>query len=107
MSQPSTNTKPATSSVPAEVLESVLTTMEMLDAALLQENPGLDTYLVRINNNLRSFPDLIHLLTDEQAAPLYKAMIKKADLVLTPAKKKAESNKKNAAPENVDNLFGF
>lgn len=99
MAQPSTNT------VPADVLESVLMTMAMLDKELEQENPGLDAYMVRINNNLRSFPDLIHLLTDEQAAPLYKAMIHKADLVLAPAKKKATENKKNAPPANVDNLF--
>lgn len=98
---------PAVKEVTQQIMDQVLATMAELDAELTQESPQIEQYCVRINQNLRQFPDMIHLLTDEQAAPYYKAMVKKAELVLQPLKAKKAKTLKVAPPDDIDDLFGF
>jgi len=72
---------------------------EQLDA----EIPQLHQAMVRTNNYLRQYPDLIHLLTDEQIAPLYQAMVSQAGIQAAMPKAKKPAKEK---VQFTDNLFG-
>lgn len=103
--------------VPPEVLHTVLGVLSALDVEMervAREDgaPAIHTHLEALSVNLRKNPELIHLLTEEQIAPYYKAVIAQADLVLQPVKKKAaatKAKKEDAAfvQDNIENLFGF
>lgn len=104
-------------SIPPEVYDNVRNVLASLDAEMkrvAEEDgaPSIHTHLELLNNNLRRNPELIHLLSEEEIAPYYKAVIAKADIVLAPvkakAKAKAETKEKDAfVQENINNLFGF
>lgn len=106
--QPNTN-------IPQTVLDEVVGVMKEIDAELGRvaaedEAPDIKSHMARISTNLRKFPDLVHLLSDEQIEPYYKAALKMADVILAPAKKKAAKKKDDVAVvEDIDNdnLFGF
>lgn len=107
--QPNTN-------IPQPVLDEVIGVMQEIDAELLrvaaEDSAPLDirSYMARISGNLRKFPDIVHLLSDEQIAPYYTAVLKQNELILQPAKKKAAAKKDTvAASADIDsgNLFGF
>lgn len=93
--------------IPQQALDSILEVMAALDKELKEENPQLEQHCVLINNNLRSFPDLIHLLTDEQARPFYNAMMLKANVVLAPKKAAAKKAPINPKLDDASDLFGF
>lgn len=103
--------------VPPEVLRTVLGVLSVLDVEMervAKEDgaPAIHTHLEALNINLRKNPELIHLLTEEQIAPYYKAVVAQAELVLQPIKKKAaaaKAKKEDAVfvQDNIDNLFGF
>lgn len=103
-------------SVPVEVLESVKGILSAIDVELQRVAdedgaPAIRNHLELLNANLRRNPELIHLLSEEDIAPYYKAMIKQADLLLQPIKKKAavkseKKEKDNFVQENIDSLFG-
>lgn len=103
--------------VPLEVLNTALRVLEALDVEMervAREDgaPDIRNHLEALNNNLRKNPELIHLLTEEQIAPYYKAVVAQADLVLQPVKKKAaaasdKKEKEAFVQNNIDNLFGF
>jgi hypothetical protein len=103
-------------SVPVEVLESVKSVLGAIDVELQRVAdedgaPAIRNHLELLNANLRKHPELVHLLPEEDIAPYYKAMMKQADLLLQPIKKKAkEKTEKQEAKafvqDNLDNLFG-
>ena len=105
--------------IPEDVISNVREVMAAIDAELLRvstedEAPDIKDHMARINTNLRKFPDLVHLLSDDDIAPYYKACLKIADTVLQPAKKKAaaktakaEDAEKLQADIDSGNLFGF
>ena len=85
-------------------MEPILKVMRNIEAQLQRENPKIENYMVEINQNLRSFPDLIHLLTDEQIAPYYKAVLKQSNIKLAPKKSKAAAKE---VIELTDDIFGL
>ena len=85
-------------------MEPILKVMRNIEAQLQSENTQIENYMVEINQNLRSFPDLIHLLTDEQIAPYYKAVLKQANIKLAPKKSKAAAKE---VIELTDDIFGL
>lgn len=88
-----------------ERLVPILELMSSIEETLQKENPEIELYMVKINQNLRQFPELIHLLTDEQIAPYYKAVLKQANIKLAP--KKAAAKKKAEVVEITDDIFGL
>lgn len=58
-----------------ENLSQLLALSSALDAALKQEHPEIAGYLAQINSQLRQFPELTHLLSDEEIAPIYQGLI--------------------------------
>lgn len=101
--------------VPADLMETVVQQMAQLDTLLEASaaedgNPDLKASMAAINKNLRQHPELIHLLTDEQIAPLYRTILAVNEVVLAPAKKKAaRRNDKAETQAAIDsgNLFGL
>lgn len=74
-------------------LSTILPKINSLENELQQENPNIHLYLKDINENLREFPDLVHLLSDEQIAPIYSAMRQLTGVAI--AVKVAKKSKKN------------
>ena len=101
--------------IPQPVLDEVLGVMKEIDAELSRVAaedgaPEIKSHMSRISANLRKFPDLVHLLTDAQIEPYYKAALKIADVVLMPIKKSAAKKKDAVAVQaDIDNddLFGL
>lgn len=81
----------------SEKLDSILPKLTQLEQELNEENPEIDSYLKLINDNLRQFPDLVHLLSDEQIKPLYSAMRKKTDIQIS-----VKANKKKGKAGILD-----
>lgn len=74
-------------------VDDILPKIERLEAALLAAEPGIENYLAEINEDLRQYPDLTFLLSDEQIAPIYKAIIQRSNVVIAvKASKKRGSN---------------
>lgn len=104
-------------SVPPEVFESVRGVLAQLDAEMqrvAEEDgaPNIRGHLELLNNNLRRNPELVHLLSEEDIAPYYKAVVAQAELVFAPVKKakaaKSEAVQKKAeVAASIDNLFGI
>lgn len=67
----------------AEKLDLVLQKLNDLEQELHAENPEIDRYLQLINEDLRQYKGLEHLLTDEQIKPLYAAMREKTDVKIS------------------------
>lgn len=75
-------------------LAEILPKLESLRIALEEQNPNVRNYLKLINENLRLFPDLVHLLSDEQITPIYSALRAETQVFIS-AK---ESKKRGAKP---------
>lgn len=67
----------------AEALDNIMPKLEQLEQELHSENPEIDQYLLLINQDLRQYPGLEHLLTDEQIKPIYLAMRQKTDVKIS------------------------
>lgn len=77
----------------SEKLEVILPKLLQLEQELNAENPEIDQYLKFINDDLRQYPELVHLLSDEHIKPLYSAMRQKTDVTISV---KASKKKKGA-----------
>ena len=84
---------PAMEESNAEKVEQILPLIAQLEQELQVENPEIESYLRKINHNLRELPDLVHLLTDDQIAPIYQAMLKKSNVVIEVKKSRAKGKK--------------
>lgn len=67
----------------ATLLEDVLPKIEQLEQELQEEHPGIDNWLKVINQDLRQYPELVHLLTREQRKVIYTALRKKTDVQIS------------------------
>lgn len=56
------------------LMSSVLEKISQLEEELQAENPGIDQWIKDINSDLRQWPELTHLLSDEQRKPIYMAL---------------------------------
>lgn len=73
----------------AEVIAKILPKLSTLDEMLEAQAPGLKNYLLEINEDLRQYPDLVHLLSDEQIKPIYSALRAVTNTVITAKAAKA------------------
>lgn len=87
-----------------EALELAKQGLLELDAALQEEAPDLNVWMTKLNTNLRQFPELIHLLSDEQRAPLYRAIIKVSQIKVAPPEKIPKEKKPKKTKEVKDFL---
>lgn len=74
-----------------ETIQLVLQQLQVLSAQIdsyTQSVTGEDltNWMQELNLNLRVFPDIVHILTDEQIAPLYKGMLLQKGIVFEKAK---------------------
>lgn len=83
----------------AEVISRILPKLSQLDEMLESQAPGLKNYLLEINEDLRQYPDLVHLLTDEQIRPIYSALRATTNTVITA--KAAKANKESKTTKKV------
>lgn len=60
-----------------------------LGVALQEQNPDMGIYLPEINLQLREYPELVQLLTDEQIFPLYRALRARTGVAISVAKSKS------------------
>lgn len=67
----------------------ILDKIAQLEQELQAENPNIQNYLRMVGDNLRQFPDLVHLLSDEQIKPIYDA--KRQETQVEIVKKTAKS----------------
>lgn len=70
-----------------EVLEVLKQELIELGNQLLEEKPILTDVLERVNKNLRQYPELTHLLTDDEIKPLYQVYVRMAEVEKTVAAK--------------------
>lgn len=83
----------------AEVISRILPKLSQLDEMLESQAPGLKNYLLEINEDLRQYPDLVHLLNDEQIRPIYSALRAVTNTVITA--KAAKTNKEVKGTKKV------
>jgi hypothetical protein len=71
----------------------ILPKIERLQSALEAQAPGIENYLSEINEDLRQYPELTFLLSDEEIAPIYAAILKKTNTVIAVKTAKKKGNK--------------
>lgn len=86
----------------AEVIAKILPKLSILDEMLEAQAPGLKNYLLEINEDLRQYPDLVHLLTDEQIKPIYSALRAVTNTVITAKAAKANKEVKGTKKVSAD-----
>jgi len=67
-----------------------------LRVQLLTENPVLEMYTVIIHKQMSQYPELVHLLCDDDIATVYRAALVQSDTVLVKTKAAAEKKTKTA-----------
>lgn len=75
-----------------ETLTACIAKCEELRTALLTDDPDMMGYLRQINEQMRQFPELVHMLTDEQIAPVYQAMMKRTGIAISVTKSKSKKS---------------
>jgi hypothetical protein len=88
----------------AEVIAKILPKLQQLDEMLESQAPGIKNYLLEINEDLRQYPDLVHLLNDEQIRPIYSALRAVTNTVITA--KAAKANKEVKGTKKVSSEDG-
>jgi hypothetical protein len=72
----------------------ILPKLKRLEEELKTENPGIQNYIKDINNNLREFPELLHLLSDEDIKPIYSALKQQTGVAIMTKKSKSRKGDK-------------
>jgi hypothetical protein len=74
----------------ALMISVILPKINILREALLAQAPEIANHLKEINEDLRQYPDLVHLLSDDDIAPIYSAIMEQSNVEITAkaAKKK-------------------
>lgn len=75
-------------------VDEILPLLSSLQQALETECEGIEGYIKDINNNLREFPELVHLLSDEQIQPIYLAYKQQTGTVISVKKAKSKKGDK-------------
>lgn len=79
-------------------LSNLIQTINELREQLLAEHPQLELYTQLIHKQMVEFPELCHLLSDEDIAVVYRAALRQSDTVLVKTKATKE---KAAAKANL------
>lgn len=77
----------------SELLENARLLTRDLEQQLVEDEPDLKTFLRQINEQLRQFPELVHLLSDEEIAPVYKARMRLTNTEVSVKKSKKKGSK--------------
>lgn len=92
----------------------LIATMQALDAALVEKTPEIRTLSSAIRKNLEQYPELTHILNDDQLHIMVQGYLTIANVKTAPktkaaktaaANKKADSNIKSLASKSIDELF--
>lgn len=86
-----------TSDEQAEKIQAILPKLQSLQLALEEANPNIRGYLKAINEDLRQYPELTILLTDEQIKPIYSALRAETQVVISTRESKKRGAKPTAA----------
>ncbi len=88
-------------------IQEVLPKLQDLQDALLRQDPDIANRLKVIRTNLALFPELVHLLNDEQIAPIYQAMIlvSGTEIAAKASKKKVGGKASSADAELLRSLM--
>lgn len=82
-----------TDNTPAPVspeLSDLLHYISSLSEEMKKEHPELPTYMQIIHKKIVEYPELVHLLTDEQIGVVYQAALKQSNIILVKVKEKTE-----------------
>jgi len=66
------------------------------------EQDGIRYWLDRVHEQLRQQPELVHMLTDDQASALYAGIIARSQMTIVPEKAKAKPKAKAAKVQLSD-----
>ncbi len=77
-----------------------------LETMLLEQNPGMPTYLQRIHRDLLRYPELTHILSDEQRATIIDALMVQTGVLLTETTEKTakRTNSKKLASMSEEDI---
>ncbi len=81
----------------ADRIGEILPKLAALESALIEQNPNINGYMKAINENLRQYPELLHLLTREQQKPIYTAIRQQTKVVISAKLAKKKPPKVTAA----------
>lgn len=89
----------------AEKISAILPKLASLQEAIETLSPNIRNYLKFINEDLMQYPDLVHLLTDEQIKPIYSALRAETQVFITTR----AASKRGAKPtiEATQTLMGL
>lgn len=80
------------------LMDKTLEAIQQLRTALEQQDPGMGNFLNMINVQLRQFPELVHLLPDDEIATVVQAhCMKKFEYLDKKSKPKEKKSKSSAA----------
>lgn len=84
--------------------------MQMLDQATVEKTPDIRTFTLKIRQNLQQYPELTHILTDEQLNIIVSGAIYISGQELLPKTKQGKSAKatldiKKLSEQSLDDLF--
>lgn len=81
-------------------------TIQQLEAALLSANPEMPILLRKIHNKLKSDPELVTLLTEEEIAQVINGLKVQTNVSLVSNTKKPASEKKPSGQKRLEALLG-
>lgn len=73
-------------------VEDIVPKLDNLSQMLDANAPGIENHLKEINEDLRQYPDLVFLLSDEQISPIYRAILKHENVVIKVKEAKKRKN---------------
>lgn len=85
-------TLPSSDALPKELADAV----QSLANALHAQEPGIDSWLERIHEQLRAYPELTHILTPEQVRAVCSGWLAKTQTAVVASASKARSGAKAA-----------
>lgn len=75
-------------------VEDIVPKLQQLEQMLLEDNPEMPQFLGMINQDLRQYPELTYLLSDEQIKIIYSVIRRMTDVQIK-VKKAKKSGKQN------------
>ena len=89
-----------------EEFQLVVMQIAELEQQLLQQDPNMPVYLQRIHMNLLKYPELVHLLRDEQRAVIIDGLMQQTGVMLSEVNEKSEkaTRAKQLKKHDVDDI---
>lgn len=82
--------------------ETVLARMELIEKALLSNDPNMRQYLVHMHQQLLKFPELLYVLQPDQIGIVVKAATRVAGIELTTSETKRKERSERASLKKLD-----